>query len=95
MEYLDKLAELAVKEAIAKLVADGKRPYSQNVPPEALRLLLEKARGRVSPADADKRVPQAIERLKDRKEIKAPNAPYNDWTVIDYRRRPAPTNSSA
>jgi len=94
MEYLDRLAEESVKDAIAKLVADGKRPNSQSVPPEARRLLLQKGRGRVSQADADKRVQQAIQRMKDRKEIKAPNAPYNDWAVIDYRR-PAPADSSS
>jgi hypothetical protein len=94
MEYLDRLAEESVKEAIEKLVTDGKRPSSRSVPPEARQLLLQKGRGRVSQADADKRVPQAIQRLKDRKEIKAPSAPYNDWVVIDYRR-PAPADSSS
>jgi len=82
MEYLDKLAEASVKEAIQSLVADGKRAYSQSVPKEARRLLLQKGRGRVSPADADKRVQQAIERMRERKEIKAPRAPYNDWALI-------------
>jgi len=82
VEYLDRLAELAVKEAIESLVAEGKRAYSQSVPKEAGRLLLQKGRGRVSQRDADKRVQQAIERLKARKEIKAPTAPYNDWVLM-------------
>ena len=82
MEYLDKLAEQSVKEAIQSLVAAGKRAYSQSVPKEARRLLLQKGRGRVPQADADKRVQQAVERMRERKEIKAPRAPYNDWALI-------------
>lgn len=85
MEYLDKLAEAAVKEAIEKLVTEGKRPHSRSVPPEARQLLVKKGRGRVSQADAEKRVDQAIERLRVRKEIKAPRAPHNDWALISYK----------
>ena len=84
MEHLDKLAEEAVKDAIKSLLATGKRPYSGSVPPEAQRLLREKARDRVSQADAEKRVNGAIDRLRERKEIKAPRAPYNDWTLIGH-----------
>jgi hypothetical protein len=85
VEYLDKLAETAVKEAIQSLAANGKRANSRNVPAEAQQLLRQQGRGRVSEADAQKRVSQAIERLRERKEIKAPRAPYNDWGVMDYR----------
>ena len=84
MEYLDKLAEEAVKDAIKGLLAGGKRPYSGSVPPEAQRLLREKGRSRVSQADAEKRVNGAIDRLRLRKEIKAPRAPYNDWALIGH-----------
>ena len=84
MEYLDKLAEEAVKDAIKGLLVNGKRPYSGSVPPEAQRLLREKGRNRVSQADAEKRVTSAIDRLRVRKEIKAPRAPYNDWALIGY-----------
>ena len=83
MEYLDKLAEEAVKQAIKDLRERGERPYSKNVPPEARDILLAKGRNRVPQADAERRVQQAIARLKDRKEIKAPTAPYNDWALID------------
>ena len=86
MEYLDKLAEAAVKEAIQALAANGKRPHSRSVPPEARQLLLRKGRGRVSASDAERRVQQAIERLKERKEIKAPAAPYNDWALLRQPR---------
>jgi hypothetical protein len=88
MEYLDRLAEVAVKEAIQKLTADGKRPCSHNVPAEAQLLLAQKGRARVSKADAEKRVRQAVERLRERKEIKAPTAPYNDWAVIGQKPLP-------
>ena len=84
MEYLDKLAEEAVKDAIKALLADGKRPYSGSVPLEAQRLLREKGRNRVSQPDAEKRVNGAIDRLRVRKEIKAPRAPYNDWALIGH-----------
>ena len=93
MEYLDKLAETSVKEAIQALVAGGKRAYSQSVPKEARRLLLQKGRGRVSQADADKRVLQAIERMRERKEIKAPRAPYNDWALMGAPPPKAPAES--
>jgi hypothetical protein len=92
VEYLDKLAETAVKEAIQKVAADGKRANSQSVPPEAQKLLRQKGSRRVSESEAQKRVSQAIDRLRVRKEIKAPQAPYNDWGVIDYK---PPTKESA
>ena len=84
MEYLDRLAEEAVKDAIKALLAGGKRPYSGSVPQEAQRFLREKGRNRVSQADAEKRVTGAIDRLRERKEIKAPRAPYNDWALIGH-----------
>lgn len=85
MEFLDKLAEAVVKEAIQSVATSGKRVNSQSVPPEAQRLLRQKGRGRVSEAEAQRRVTQAIDRLRERKEIKAPQAPYTDWGVLDYR----------
>jgi hypothetical protein len=88
MEYVDRLAETAVKDAIKQLAADGKRPSSRNVPAEACRLLLSKGRGRVVRSEVEKRVRQAIERLRERKEIKAPEAPYNDWALIGYKPPP-------
>jgi Arc/MetJ-type ribon-helix-helix transcriptional regulator len=94
VEYLDKLAEASVKEAIQSLVAAGKRPNSQSVPKEARRLLLPKGRGRVSQADAEKRVQQAIERMRERKEIKAPRAPYNDWALIGASAPKPPAESA-
>lgn len=94
MEYLDKLAEAAVKEAIAKVAADGKRVNSRSVPPQAQQLLRQKAR-RVSESDAAKRIAQAVDRLRERKEIKAPTAPYNDWGVIDYRSAATKESESA
>jgi hypothetical protein len=82
--YFDRLAEASVKDAIQQLVANGKRPSSRTVPSEARLLLRLKSRGRLSESDAERRVEQAVERLKERKEIKAPNAPNNDWALIDH-----------
>jgi hypothetical protein len=87
MEYADKLAEEAVKEAIQNLVASGKRAHSQSVPPEAQKILLKKGRGRISRADVEKKIGQALEQLRRRKDIKAPTAPHNDWAVL---RNPQP-----
>jgi hypothetical protein len=84
MEHLDRLAEEAVRDAIRNLKAEGKRPYSGSVPDVAQQLLRDKGRGRVSVADADKRVTAAIDRLRERREIKAPRAPYNDWALIGH-----------
>lgn len=89
MEYWDKLAEAAVKEAIASVVKDGKRAHSQSVPPVARRLLAQKGRSRLSAPDVEKKVQQAVERLKERKEIRAPIAPNTDWAVIDEAPAPA------
>jgi hypothetical protein len=94
VEYLDRLAETAVKEAIQSLAANGKRANSNNVPDEALELFRRKGRGRVSASEAPKRIAQAIGRLRDRREIKAPQAPYNDWVVIGHGE-PAAANESA
>ena len=83
LDYFDKLAEASVKEAIQQLVASGKRPSSRTVPNEARQVLRLKGRGRLTEIDAQKRVQQAIERLRERKEIKAPHAPNNDWALIE------------
>jgi hypothetical protein len=88
VEHLDKLAEVAVKEAIAALVAGGKRPNSGNVPPEAERLLKKKGRERMPDADAKRRVQQAIDRLRERREIKASREPHSDWGLIEYEPQP-------
>ncbi len=82
VDYFDRLAETSVKDAIQKLAADGKRPTGKTVPPEAQYLVRQKTRGRLTESDADKRVLNAIERLKERKEIKAPAAPTSEWALI-------------
>jgi hypothetical protein len=94
MEYIDKLAEQAVKEAIEALMARGERPCSHNVPREAQRLLMDKGRGRVAQSIADKKVLDAIWRMKERKDIKAPTSPQADWAIVD-RRAPADAGSQS
>ena len=84
LDYFDKLAEAAVKEAIQQLVANGKRPSGRTVPTNARELLRLKGRGRVTEIDAEKRVRRAIERLKERKEIRAPITPNADWGLVDH-----------
>jgi hypothetical protein len=83
LDYFDKLAEVSVKEAIQQLLASGKRPSSRTVPNEARQVLRLKGRGRLSEIEAEKRVQQAIERMRARKEIKAPKTPSSDWALID------------
>lgn len=82
LDHFDRLAEASVKEAIRQLVANGKRPDSRSVAPEARLLLARKGRARLTEADAAKKVEQAIKRLKDRKEIKAPTSPYTEWALL-------------
>jgi hypothetical protein len=94
VEYWDKLAEAAVKEAIVSVAKDGKRAHSQSVPPVARRLLAQKGRSRLAAAEIDKRVQQAIVRLKERREIKAPQTPNNDWAVIGHQE-PAPADAKS
>src|SRR5688500_632910 len=81
MEYVDKLAEDAVKEAIVSLVSKGERAYSGSVPTEAERLLMNKGRGRVSKTVVTAKVMLAIERLRSRKEIKASPQRQDDWAT--------------
>ena len=88
-DHFDRLAETSVKEAIRNLGANGKRPDSRSVPPEARQLVSQKSRGRLAPADAAKKVEQAIARLKDRKQIKAPTAPYTEWALMDEKQTAA------
>jgi hypothetical protein len=83
LDYFDKLAEVSVKEAIQQLLASGKRPSSRTVPNEARQVLRLKGRGRLTEIEAQKRVQQAIERMRNRKEIKAPKTPNSDWALID------------
>jgi hypothetical protein len=86
MEHFDKLAEEAVKQALKDLRERGERPHSKTVPPEAHSILLSKARNRISPADAERRVTLAIARLKERKDIKAPATPRGEWALIETRK---------
>ena len=83
LDYFDKLAEVAVKEAIQQQLASGKRPSGRSVPPDARQILQLKGRGRVNELDAEKRVRRAIERLKERKEIRAPITPNADWGLVE------------
>ena len=89
LDYFDKLAEVSVKEAIQQLLANGKRPSSRTVPNEARQVLRLKGRGRLTEIEAEKRVQQAIERMRNRKEIKAPKTPNADWALIAYAAKPA------
>jgi hypothetical protein len=82
LDHFDRLAEASVKEAIQQLVANAKRPDSRSVPPEARALLLRKSRSRLTEPDAAKKVEQAIQRLRDRKEIKAPSSRYTEWALF-------------
>ena len=84
LDYFDKLAEAAVKEAIQQQLADGKRPSGRTVPPDARQILRLKGRGRINELDAERRVRQAIERLKQRKEIRATITPNADWGLVDH-----------
>lgn len=94
MEYVDKLAEESVREAIEALAAAGKRAYSKNVPAKAKKLLLKKGRGRITVAHAEQLVLDASWRLKERKEIIAPTSPHIDWVIVD-RIAPAEEASQA
>ena len=89
LDYFDKLAEAAVKESIQQLVAAGKRPSGRTVPTNARELMRLKGRGRVTEIDAERRVQRAIERLRERKEIKAPLTPNADWGLIGDAAKPA------
>lgn len=82
LDYFDKLAEASVKEAIQQLVAAGKRPSARTVPHDARHLLRLKGRGRLTEIDAERRVQKAVERMRERKEIKAPKTPNADWALI-------------
>jgi len=84
LDYFDKLAEVSVKEAIQQGLADGKRPSARTVWRDARQLLRLKGRGRLTEIDAEKRVQQAIERLRERKEIKAPKTTNDDWALIGH-----------
>jgi hypothetical protein len=88
MEYIDKFAELVVKEAIEGLGANGKRAYSASVPLGAERRLISKGCGRVSELAAASTVKAAIERLRERKKIRAPDAQYTDWVLVDHTGEP-------
>lgn len=83
MEHFDKLAEESVKQALKDLRERGERPHSKTVPPEAHKVLLAKARNRISHSDAERRVTLAIARLKERKDIKAPATPRAEWALLE------------
>jgi hypothetical protein len=93
MEYVDKTAENVVKEAIQKLVASGKRANGGTVPRAAEEALLKGARPRLSRTQAQNKVQQAIERLRERKEIRAPRDQQHDWVLIS-REPQKPAKSS-
>jgi RNase P protein component len=93
MEYIDKVAEETVKEAIRSLGASGKRANSGTVALEAEKALMKKARPRISVTQAQNKVQQAIERLRVRKEIRAPRDKQHDWALVN-RKSAAAAGSS-
>jgi hypothetical protein len=93
MEYTDRVAEDVVKEAIQNLVKGGKRANGGTVPPAAEVALMKKARPRIARTQAQDKVQQAIERLRARKEIKAPRDKQHEWVLIN--REPQKASESA
>jgi hypothetical protein len=93
MEYIDKVAEETVKEAIRSLVASGKRANGGTVPLEAEKALMKKARPRISNTQGQIKVQQAIERLRARKEIKAPRDKQHDWVLVSRQSATAAESS--
>ena len=86
MDYIDELSEDCVKEAIKSLIARGGRCHSGNVPIEAVRILIKQGRGRVHDKVAWAKVDDAVERLKERKELKAPLEREHDSALhTEYR----------
>jgi hypothetical protein len=95
MEYIDKVAEDTVKEAIRSLVTNGKRANGGTVPLEAEQTLMKRARPRISRTQAQDKVQQAIERLRARKEIKAPRDKQHDWMLLSRQPPAAIRNGGA
>lgn len=89
MDYIDELAEDSVKEAIECLVADGQRCHSGSVPIEAVRILMKHGRGRVPETLAWAKIDDAIHRLRERKELKAPLERQYTWVLVDQPRKAA------
>jgi hypothetical protein len=94
MEYIDRVAEEIVREAIKSIVAAGKRANGGTVPLAAEQALMKKARPRISRMQAENKVQQAIERLRARKEIKAPRDKQHDWALVGREHKPATDSSS-
>jgi hypothetical protein len=90
---MDKVAEDVVREAIQNLIKGGKRANGGTVPVEAEQALMKKARPRISRIQAEAKVQQAIERLRARKEIKAPRDKQHDWVLVS--REPHKAGESA
>jgi len=63
---------------------DGLQLVPFTVPHDARQLLRLKGRGRLTEIDAEKRIQQALERMRERKEIKAPKTPNADWALIGH-----------
>lgn len=82
MEYMDRVAEDIVKEAIRNVLKSGKRANGGTVPVEAEQALMKKARPRISRLQAASKVQQAVERLRARKEIIAPRDKQHDWVLV-------------
>jgi hypothetical protein len=90
---MDRVAEDVVKEAIQSLVKSGKRANGATVPLAAEDALMKKARPRLARTQAQNKVQQAIERLRERKEIKAPRDKQHEWVLIN--REPQRASESA
>ena len=86
MDYIDELAEDSVKEAIERLLADGQRCHSGSVPIEAVQILMKRGRGRVSETLAFAKIDDAIHRLRERQELKAPLERQYTWVLVDQPR---------
>ncbi len=69
MDYVDELAEKAVKEAVKSLVAKGKPCHGGSVPIEAVSILRKHGHGRISETIACAKIDDAIKRLTEREEF--------------------------
>jgi hypothetical protein len=74
-------AKEAIRETVRGLVNSGKRAYSHNVPFESAKRLVRDKAGSIAHNEANDAVREAIQDMTSNGELKAPDEPYEDWTL--------------
>lgn len=79
----DADAETAIRDAMGGLAQAGTRSYAHNVPTLAQKYLVAAGAGRITDAEATKRVRSELDAMVSRGDLEAHLEPHKDWKLLN------------